>query len=189
MNVSHAQILNNPILHKIPNSQTVLDVGCGRGQFGFLIKSRKNIKTLVGLDIWKPHLSKLSQFQVYDHLIQTRIPPMPLKNKSVDVSLACEILEHLTRDEGIKLLEDLERITNNLIIVSTPQNYPQDIVYGNIYERHLTEWACQEFEKYGFDTTIISTLPKTLKIFDITRRFLLRLPKAPRFIIAQKTLN
>ena len=39
--------------------------------------------------------------------------PNSIKNKCIDISLACEIFEHLPKEAGFRLLTELERVTGN----------------------------------------------------------------------------
>jgi hypothetical protein len=48
-----------------------------------------------GLDIWLPYLKKFNSLSVYDLLILAALPDIPLKQKSVSISLACVVLEHV----------------------------------------------------------------------------------------------
>jgi len=115
---------------------------------------------------------------------------LPFKEKSVDISLACEILEHLSKNDGRLLLNELERISRNLIIVSSPIGWPQEEIYGNPYEKHISEWKPEEFENLGYKIEVFDAvvLPRTLKLVDKMRRTIFRLPH-PRLIIAHKILT
>jgi SAM-dependent methyltransferase len=97
--MSHHPLLNEHILKLIPSqldNKSILDVGCGYGEWGFLIRTRKQGSPfLIGLDIWMPYLKRLNSLTVYDLLIRAALPYIPLRQKSVNISLACEILEHL----------------------------------------------------------------------------------------------
>jgi ubiquinone/menaquinone biosynthesis C-methylase UbiE len=45
---------------------------------------------------------------------------LPFKEKSIDVSLACEILENLPKHDSYLLLNELERVSRSLIICLSP---------------------------------------------------------------------
>jgi len=156
--MSHDPTLNSYILDVLPNNLDgliVLDVGCGFGEWGFLIKTRKQgAPYIIGMDIWLPYLEKLHPLNIYNELIQADAPYVPLKSKSIDIALACEVLEHLPKGQGNILLKELERVTKKLIVISTPLNYPQKDVHGNPYERHVTEWAPDELKQLGFKVEI-----------------------------------
>jgi SAM-dependent methyltransferase len=189
--MSHNAFLNAQVLSLLPENlgeKAIFDAGCGFGEWGFLIRTRKSGHPhLVGLDIWRPHLSKLHKLQIYDEFVYGQIPPIPFRSKSVDISLACEILEHLPREIGLKLLADLERVTKELVIVSTPIDYPQSEIYDNPRERHVSNWSLRDFAQRNYETRLVYTLPKTLLIVDRIRRLIFRLSPPLRFIIATKS--
>lgn len=159
--MTHSHLLNKYILNLLPinlDNLVILDVGCGYGEWGALLRRRKGSFYLVGVDIWRPHLIMLNKIGVYDELIQVDAPKLPFKDKSVDVSLACEVLEHLGKEEGYELLKELERISRDKVIVSTPLNWPQENIYGNPYERHRSEWAPSEFYNIGYKVKTIDVV-------------------------------
>jgi SAM-dependent methyltransferase len=192
--MSHHPLLNEHVLNLLPSKidgLVILDVGCGYGEWGFFIRTRKvGLPYMIGADIWRPHLERLCPLGIYEGLIQVKVPILPFKEKSVDVSLACEILEHLPKHDGYLLLNELERVSRSLIIVSSPMGWPQEEIYGNPYESHISEWKPEEFENLGYKVKVVDAvaLPRTLKLVDRLRRAFFRLP-VPRLIIAHKTLN
>lgn len=188
--MSHNAFLNTHVLGLLPKNleeRAIFDAGCGFGEWGFLIRTRKSGHPyLVGLDIWRSHLDKLHRLQIYDEFVSGQIPPIPFRNKSIDISLACEILEHLPKETGFRLLAELERVTKELVIVSTPIDYPQSEIYDNPSERHVSNWSLRDFAQRNYETRIVYTLPKTLMIVDRIRRLIFRLSPPLQFIIAQK---
>jgi len=192
--MSHHPSLNFHVLSFMPNDldyRVVLDAGCGFGEWGFLLRTRKSgLPYLIGLDVWRSHLEKLCLIKVYDELLYGRIPPIPLKNKSVDISLACEILEHLSKKMGLGLLAELERVTKELIVVSVPINVSQEEIYGNPYEKHVSKWLLRDFAQLNYETRVVNVFPKTLRIVDGIRRFVFKLPPTiTHLIVAQKLLR
>jgi SAM-dependent methyltransferase len=191
--MSHSQLLDSHVLGLLPrnlNDMVVLDVGCGFGEWGFLMRTRKRGHPyLIGIDIWRPYLKKANPLGIYDELIQVRLPHIPLKDKSIDIAVACEVLEHLHKDDGYGLIAELERITEMAIILSTPLNWPQEEIWGNPYETHVTEWSITDFARQGYETKIVRIFPKTFEVIDRVRRLIFRLPPTPRLVVARKQLN
>lgn len=192
--MTHNPVLNTHILSFLSDDlgdRVILDVGCGFGEWGFLIRIRKSgCPYMIGVDIWRSHLERLCPLKVYDECIQVEVPSIPFNKKSVDISLACEILEHLPKSVGYELMKELERVTKETIIVSSPLNpLPQDEVYGNPYERHISEWFSEDFIRYGYETKVVHMLPKMLEAVDRIRRFIFKLPPVPRLIVAWKQLK
>jgi len=192
--MTHSPFLNSHVLGFIPDNlgdRIVLDIGCGFGEWGFLLRTRKSgSPCIIGVDIWRPHLEKLCPLKVYNEHIQVEISHIPFRKKSIDISLACEILEHLPKSVGYDLIRELERVTSEIIIISTPLNWPQEKeMYGNPYEKHISTWSPEDFIRHGYETKIIHTLTKTLEITDRIRRCIFRLPPTPRLIVARKKVK
>lgn len=73
------------------------------------------------------------------------------KSKSFDAAVVLDVIEHLTKDDALQLLKDLEVITRKKIIILTPEGYHhQGEVDGNPYMTHLSGWKADEFRKRGY---------------------------------------
>lgn len=193
--MTHSHLLDKCILNLLPidlDNLVILDVGCGYGEWGALLRRRKGSFYLVGVDIWRPHLTMLNRIGVYDELIQVDAPKLPFKDKSVDISLACEVLEHLGKEEGYELLKDLERISRNMVIVSTPLNWPQENIYSNPYERHRSEWTPSEFSNIGYKVKTIDVAinpPRRLGFLNTIAGFLLRRSSRKLIVAYRRSKN
>lgn len=191
--MTHSHLLDSYVLNLIPlnlNNLIVVDVGCGYGEWGALLRRKRGFFYLIGVDIWKPHLIKLRKTDIYDELIQVNAPKLPFKDKSINVSLACEILEHLNKESGYELIKELERVSRDIVIISTPLNWPQENIYGNPYEKHLSEWTPHEFSNLNYKIRVINVVvnpPRKLGFINsiaslIFRRSIKKLVIAYKFI-------
>jgi hypothetical protein len=73
-------------------------------------------------------------------------------DRRFDVVIANELIEHLDKWAGWKLLERLEQIASRLIIVTTPNGFvPQGPEHGNPWQRHRSGWFTHDFEGLGYD--------------------------------------
>lgn len=134
----------------------ILDVGCGYGEWGFFIRTRKvGLPYMIGTDTWRPHLNRLCPLGIYEELVQVKVPILPFK----------------------------ERVSKSLVIISSPIGWPQEEIYGNPYEKHISEWKPEEFENLGYKVKVVDAvvLPRTLKLVDKMRRAIFRLPH-PRLV-------
>jgi SAM-dependent methyltransferase len=194
--MSHPYSLNRCVFDSLPNDFTnkiVLDIGCGYGDWGFLIRTRKKgIPELIGLEIWQPYIIKIRQMSIYDHLIKLKLPFIPFKDKTIDISVGCEIIEHLQKDAGLKLLTELERVTRQLIVVSVPINLPSGWIASldnNPYQMHCSNWTPKDFMDRGFGIKYASLLPGALGVINDLRRLIFRIPHtdtSSRHIVAYK---
>ena len=191
--MSHFGLLDWYVLRIFPedlSGRVILDVACGLGSWGFLIRVDKSGRPyIIGIDVWRPYLEKTNSFKIYDEIVQAQLPNIALREKSVDFSLACDVIEHLSISVGYELLRRLEQITIRTIIVSTPLNWPQDELRNNPYEKHVSEWTPATFAKLGYKTTLIDSLSKTLRLVDTVESFALRRRPTPKFVLAYKNLE
>ncbi|MEM2028768.1 MAG: class I SAM-dependent methyltransferase, partial [Candidatus Bathyarchaeia archaeon] len=193
--MSHCHLLDKYVLKLLPedlDNLLMLDVGCGRGGWGQILRAKKRgFPRLIGIDVWRPHLENLCRTKVYSDLIAVNAPNLPLKDKCVDIILACEILEHLTKDAGYALLAELERVCRKIIIISTPLNWPQGEIYGNPYERHVSEWRAEDLARLGYNVHIISVEHSSWAagIANRVRGLLFRIPRNAQIILAYKLLE
>jgi hypothetical protein len=79
--------------------------------------------------------------------------------KSFDVVMAAEILEHLPKEDGPKLLLVCENVARKLVIITTPNGFleqdpalvPNEPWAKNPYQKHLCGWWAHELEDLGYN--------------------------------------
>lgn len=156
------------------NGDTILDVACGRGKWGHLLrvnwwctqKGRGDAepKRLIGVDIFLSFLKKVKYHRIYDDVLLCHASYLPFKKGSFDVVLASEILEHMEKREGWLLLEEVERVGKKTVIVTTPHfvrkrgGLPTPEGF-NPYERHVSRWSIKELLSLGYQVFGTGFLP------------------------------
>lgn len=178
------------MLNLLPeNCGRVLDVACGQGEWGFLLKVRQKCSYLVGVDVWDPYLDALGDLKVYDRLIHSQLPKLPRFVGPFDTIMAMEILEHLNPEDGHILLANIEQMTkkNGLMVVSTPMNLRnQGAIDNNPFQRHISEWTPNDLEALGYKVKKIRKYPRSLLFADRIRRIIFRMPMTPLYLVATK---
>ncbi len=131
-------------------NKSILDVGCGFGQpMSFLNRHKQFF--VVGADIFKPYLMKCREQGNHDNLVMCDVRHLPFKDKSFDAVVSMELLEHLEKDEGDKLLRDFEAISRHQIIISTPVGkYEQHTYHDNPYQEHRCIRTPSQFTQLGY---------------------------------------
>lgn len=129
-------------------AKSFLDIGCGFGIWGCRIRIFSNPRYLVGVDIWKPYLLQTKSRGVYDDVILADALNLPIRKKAFDITLACEIIEHLPKSKAKLFLDSLEDLTKEKIIISTPNyEYIQNEIRGNPFEKHISFYKYSDFIK------------------------------------------
>lgn len=133
------------------HNMTVLDVGCGTGSPAAAVTRRFDHR-LVGLDIFLPVLRNARHSKGYSDLVLGDGSHLPFGDDSFHIVVCTEVLEHLSRDQGIRLLQELERVSGWLVMVSCPvgkwEQQPRD---GNPYQQHQYVWDLEEIRQMRFN--------------------------------------
>ena len=130
----------------------VLDVGGGWGGTMRAIRNKPNLRLRVNADIYLPFLEQARTRKTHDEYILCDARNLPFKEKSFDIVLSIETIEHLEKEEGLKLLIDLEKIARHQVIVETPvkerlgPRQQKDVFLPG----HLSSWHPAEFRKRGY---------------------------------------
>lgn len=132
-------------------NKTMLDVGCGRGTYGFLARATRDCSNakLIGLDTNEIYLKFCRKHRVYDKLIKHHIPAIPLKDKSIDFLLCSEVVEHLKKKNGEKFLKEVDRVCRGRVVLTTPNVYFHTIS-GKHEDDHHSLWTVQDFRERGY---------------------------------------
>ncbi len=138
---------------------SVLDVACGLS-----LKSQHVwCEHRVGLDVHVPYLEQARKQNPGVDWIPivgdvTKISELFLPN-SFDLVLALDIIEHVEKDQAVKLLKDLEEIARVAVILETPRGFlPQDLDILGFDQHHLQTHRCgfekEELEELGYQVFV-----------------------------------
>lgn len=135
------------------NFKNCLDAGCGEG-FDLLKLKETSLynKKIIGVDLSRPALSVAQKTLPNCKFYNANIINLPFKNKTFDLVLCLEVLEHLRHPH--LAIRELERVTRKYIIYSVP-NEPwfsllrmlglkNLLSFGN-HPEHLQRWNKNSF--------------------------------------------
>ncbi len=151
--------------------RSILDVGCGLGVYGFMIRiylemydDEKNFLKKLLNSLWDIRLDGIEGYRAYLDFIPRWaydrimvgdaleiLPRLP--GKSYDVVLAIAILEHLEKEKGKIFLEELKRVGKR-VIVSVPKVWWPQRVPENPLEDHKSHWEWKDFKEQNFKRTL-----------------------------------
>lgn len=135
----------------INDCQTLLDVGCGASSP--IQKFTRKLRHTVGVDCFPEALSKSRaagihrEYKLADVLsLDENFAP-----RSFDCVVALDLIEHLSKADGLRLITAMEKIAKKKIIIFTPNGFlPQNEYDGNPNQVHLSGWTAAEIKKLGF---------------------------------------
>jgi len=162
-----AYYLSSLLSKELKDGWRVLDAGCGRFSALFGVERRKKMYT-VGLDFYEPYILKCKELSIHNEYVLGDVRGLLsiFGPKSFDCVMATGVLEHLSKDDGIMLIEQMERVATRKIILTTPNGFlptyagPKD----NPTETHLSGWTAKELRKLGFEVYGLNSFKGLWKI-------------------------
>ena len=125
------------IRQALKDCDDVLDVGCGRS----LSMRWLGVKHPVGIEAYRPAYEEAKRENTHDELIcgDVRSLSEHFKPGQFDACIALDVIEHLTKEDGLKLIEQMEKIARRKIIFSTPSGFlPQHHFEHGDLQEHLS---------------------------------------------------
>jgi len=190
-----------PYILPIIEGTSILDVGCGNGKWGYLIKvdywytragrRKAKIEYVVGVDLYLKYLTFVKTHKIYDDVVLCDTRYLPFRRFAFNTVLLLEVIEHMTKNEGEKSLREAERVANSLIIVSTPSYFiRQGTKDGDCFQKHLSKWTVNDFIRLGY-SILIGSFPLE-RIYNYLQYFFVKLtyffPQYPVSLIAMKRI-
>lgn len=133
--------------------KTVLDIGCGKGTAGTLLRNFRSPEYVVGLDVFQPYLSHCEQFGNYDELCMHDLSQhlsLPFEDKTFDLVLCLEVVEHLDKTNALCLLDQLKRIGEHILVTTPSRFFNQPKYDKNPFQNHRCVVTKQDFQARGF---------------------------------------
>lgn len=140
-------------------SMTIADVGCGLAT----ASRRLPCKKLLAVDIYEPYLeiiNKRKDKHVETICLNIREFPDYIRkyNLKIDIALLGDVIEHLEKEDALKLIKGLKETINKRIIIFVPVGIcPQDEDpwgFNNPYHKHLSQWRPADLEQLGFKVEV-----------------------------------
>ncbi len=168
--------------------QSILDVGTGMGQYGFLARTNLehvNLFIINGADVeqrpkadWSIRIDGVEAFPTYLTPVHEYVynqmymgdalevlPQLP--DKDYELVIAIDILEHFTKHDGLFFLQQLKRLSHKSVLISTPKTFIHQEVEANPYENHRSVWTQEDLAQAGF-TQLIENKESWIAVYTVT---------------------
>tara|TARA_B100001167_G_scaffold30418_1_gene16433 strand:+ start:317 stop:880 length:564 start_codon:yes stop_codon:yes gene_type:complete len=158
--------------------KSILDIGVGMGQYGFLARTnlehfnlyevindtaRRRDKAewdilIDGVEAYPGYLTPVHDYSYNKIYEGDALEVIPNLSTNYDMVLAIDILEHFEKDDGKRLLELIKDRCNQYGLVSTPKDFIEQHVEANPFEDHRSHWILQELQEAGFSEILPNAL-------------------------------
>ncbi len=153
----------DPVVLPLVEGTTVLDLGCGYGHWGHLLRTHYHSEDpalaaqVTGVDIHEGNVAFCRATGVYRVLECADAVEFLSRQaaRTFDTIVATELIEHLPKESGERLLAEAVRVAARVVILSTPNwEYlrpgAMTMTGFNEYEHHVSAWTAREFRRRGF---------------------------------------
>lgn len=135
----------------------VLDIGCGNGWYwkseplSTLIKERAIVLHILDAASVPATLNEIAIF--YRGIAPEALSKF--EDNSFDFVVTYDLIEHFSKEDGYRLLYEIDRISKFGSSVFTPNGFVwQPPSLNNVFNAHLSGWTPREMRKLGWDKQI-----------------------------------
>jgi len=129
--------------------KTVVDIGPGSGTYIKLIQEDARCcvdATWIGIEIWKPYIEEFRLENRYNQVLNQDVRTVDWTVLNPDVVIAGDVLEHMTKQDAVTLVDRILQVTK-MLIVSIPIRHmtQNEHAYPNPHEAHIKDdWSHDE---------------------------------------------
>jgi ubiquinone/menaquinone biosynthesis C-methylase UbiE len=138
------------------DTKTLLDMGCGEGDLMQDVSVGSGW-SIWGVELFDESIRRAKKTGVYEKIVKGDVVRLPqiLHNKTFDVVFCSQVIEHLTKKDGLKAMKEWENLAKKRIVISTPVGFIkyhrfEDRDEDNPLQTHLSGWSVDEFKKKGY---------------------------------------
>lgn len=142
-------LLRYNLVKQFVDNKIVLDIACGSGYGSNLLA--KGAKRVIGVDVDDIVISQAKESYEANNLefLVSSGLDLKLDNKSIDIVVSLETVEHFTASEQIRFIKELKRVLkpNGLLLMSTPNSEAS---------KHKNPWHKKELTELEFSSLLKS---------------------------------
>ncbi|MGA3268014.1 MAG: class I SAM-dependent methyltransferase [Verrucomicrobiota bacterium] len=140
---------------------SVLDVGCGKSvDLRWLA-----VPHSTGIEGYAPDLEEARRLKSHDDFVLGDVRKLEnyFQPGQFDAVIAMDVIEHLPKEDGLRLIQAMENIALRRVVFFTPSGFlPQRHLEKADLQEHLSGWEAAEMKQFGYQ--VIGMLgPKTLR--------------------------
>jgi hypothetical protein len=131
---------------------SLLDIGCGEKSPIFRVST--SIARTTGVDSHLPSIERSRAAGIHTDYVQMNITDVgsSFETRSYDCVVALDVVEHFDKEDGLRLLDAMERIARKKVVVFTPNGFvAQPATSDNPHQLHRSGWTAAEMRARGYE--------------------------------------
>jgi len=135
--------------------KSVLNIGARTSRFNYGQEFREAGYNITVLEPFKPNVEYLRTLLWIHEVIQGDVRDLKVfkeREQKFDVVFWWHGPEHVIEEDMIKVIPELEKICNHLVVLGCPWGHcPQGEIHNNPWEKHIGHYSYYVFEEFGYD--------------------------------------
>ena len=140
---------------------SILDIGAGFGRWGILFREFLEVwgsnnysgdweRVIHGIEIFPDYIKPYHYFFYNNIFLEDALSFMKKTDCSYDLINCGDVIEHFDKKDAFELIDlCLQKSKYLLINIPIGNNWHQDSVNNNEYEKHRSSWEIADFRKYN----------------------------------------
>jgi cyclopropane fatty-acyl-phospholipid synthase-like methyltransferase len=121
----------------------MLDVGAGAGTYAHIFAQHFPSVERFAVEAWTPYINEFELQRIYTEVFNHDIREHLYF--TYDIVIFGDVLEHMTKEEALVVWGKVAKKAKYALISIPIVHYPQDVVHGNPFERHIKDdWTHEE---------------------------------------------
>lgn len=133
---------------ELTNISAIVDIGAGSGTYSKMFRKTGLFRTakMIAIEAWEPYIQEYALTERYNTVINQDVRDVDFsKIAPFDLVIMGDVLEHISKEDAVKLVNTVSKFTRYAIISIPIIHYPQDAYRGNPYEVHVKDdWSHKE---------------------------------------------
>lgn len=132
--------------------ESLLDIGCG--ERSPIVGFSKSIRHTTGVDSHLPSIERSKAEGIHTDYVQMNIADIGsrFEPRSFDCVVALDVIEHFEKEDGLRLLDAMERIARKKVVLFTPNGFvAQPPTPDNPHQLHRSGWTASEMRARGYE--------------------------------------
>jgi hypothetical protein len=102
------------------------------------------------MDVYKPYFSGMEDRRIWGQYLLADGSKLPFCDDSFHAAVALDVIEHLTKSDGMRMIKEMKRVSADIVLLMTPNGFlPQDDD-ENSFQTHQSGWTFQDLSALGF---------------------------------------
>ena len=138
------------ICDSLKDCDSILDIGCGPNS----IIRKFQFKYSVGLEGYAPSAEMAQKNKTHHEIKKGDIKELDkiFASETFDACIALDVIEHLPKEMGYWLIQQMKNIAKKKVIIFTPNGFlPQKNQKHDELQEHLSGWDTKEMQALGFE--------------------------------------